>query len=359
MVATPDGTDAAGTMESNVADVNVVAEVRVEENEASESSGMILDTNRTRYPLEVYGNVSEENYGRVMEEINRAVREMEEKNLTKVERNGITIERQGGRIVVKVPGVEMNVGEKTIEAIHRITKRVGISLDEENLGKLLREGHVVMEMKVGRKLVRKEVRMELNLVIGKDTVFDEENGVAEVNVVVSAEKGGVYLVEQNIPKTEGNVEIDVPPGVVVINFDPVIAWVAELAPGEERNVSYRVYSTVPPEISDRVAELGSCNVRVEEFNVVKKGSVISGAFKVLLGDVPVYTKDISVSGEFSFIKDGMYYVFQGNEPVIVEGRVGDCRFYKEIRYEGPDYTPVVMAFLVLVLLVGAYLYFKA
>ncbi len=301
----------------------------------------------TNIPVVVEGTPREFN----MEEIERVVRKLYEKNLERVEERNVVAEKVGEQVWIRKTekiGERMEeIPEKVREMVDRVAEKVGVELAMPLRGPI-----TVREMKGHKVVVKVVMPTEENAVVGKVVEFDAEKNEAEVNILVTVAEPGIYYVEENIPKGEGAVELNLTGKYVVIEFDPVVAWVVELNAGEEASVSYRVKADVPPELEPAVARLAECDVKVEVVRLVRSGDTVSGEFRILFGGAPVYTPDVRVNGETEFVRDGMYYVFQGREtPVVVEGSVGDCSFYREITVP-QDYTPFILGVLGIVALVA-------
>ncbi len=196
---------------------------------------------------------------------------------------------------------------------------------------------------------RKVVKEENTIIVSKE--IEREGNFYRVNIYLRAEEKGLYYVEENVPKGEINLQAF----HAILNFDPVVVWLVSLDKNEEITLSYRVKSILPPQLSTEVVRLGTCNVRVEFRNLVMDGGKVNGEFVVYVGDAPAYVPNVRVNGKYEFVRDGMYYVFSADNPVVVEGSVGDCSFYKEKRMEENSMWWIVA---VAVLLVALFLLFS-
>ena len=303
-------------------------------------------TKGQKIPIEVVGErpLSQEE----MNQVESMARELVERNLRSLERNGIRIEKVSGGVRAYV---ERNEGSKLLGWVAKRMKDVNVEeLRRKGIWKRVERKEGKVEVSVARFFRKKGV------IALKHAVFDENSKVADVEITITAAKSGTYLVEENLPKGS---DVDMNESYLVLNFDPVIAWVVELNAGGEATVRYRVRTTAPPELEPQVERLAGCDVEVQVEKVVRKGNKISGQFRILLGGTPVYTKNVKINGEWSFVKDGMYYVFQGEEPLTIEGRVGDCRFFQEVKVEGDNsIIQIATGTLLLALIVAAYLLFR-
>ena len=294
----------------------------------------------------VEGNITAEDMNRIQ----KLAQRMMEENKKEYEANGYHLYIEGNQNLIRVKKTVRRVPRKILE---KFTRHMGI---EENA---LSSGRFFQRKKIGGKVYVKIALVRPHALVGKEVLFDENRGEAEVNIIITAESDGLYLVEENIPKS-GSVEFNVPGKYVVLNFDPVLAWVVSLKQGEEANIHYKVVDRVPPELDPSVTTLAACDVKVKVRKLLSSSKGLSGSFYILLGGTPVYTPDIRVNGNLDFIKDGMYYVFDSKDrKVVIQGSLGDCSFYREIN--GPqDYTGYIIVAVAVfaILAVLAYAFFR-
>ncbi|NPA86627.1 MAG: hypothetical protein GXO00_01320 [Candidatus Diapherotrites archaeon] len=270
---------------------------------------------------------------------------MVEKNVSVVEKNGYVVEKVGDMVFVRGGEVNRAMEEvrvqatETFEYMKRVAERLGVELNVPPEGK-----RIIVRERVGDKNVVTVLAVKERAVVGKKMVIDPEKKEANVEIVVLPEENGLYYVKEVIPKEGNEVDFEVNGPYVVLDFDPVIAWVAEL--NGEGSFSYTVKGTVPQEIEPMVSTLATCDVDVKFLDVsyVKdlENEVFSGKFQILFQGAPVYTPDVKVNGELAFVRDGMFYIFEVNgSKVIIEGSVGDCSFYRELS-SPVDYLPLIV-----------------
>ena len=343
-----------GAMEVNIPSVttegNITAKTTREGNRLSmpqpTSEGNTVLKVENHGIVIVQGNITAEEMNRIQ----RIAQRMMEENKKEYEANGYHLSIEGNQNLIRVKKI---VDRVPSSLLRRFTKRMGI---EENA---LSSGRFFQRKKIGGKVYVKIALVRPHALVGKEVVYDENRGEAEVNIVITAESDGLYLVEENIPKS-GSVEFNVPGKYIVLNFDPILAWVVSLKQGEEVNIHYRVVDRVPPELDPSVTTLAACDIKVKVRKLLSSSKGLSGSFYILLGGTPVYTPDIRVNGNLDFIKDGMYYVFDSKDrKVVIQGSVGDCSFYREIT--GPqDYTGYIIVAVAIfaVLAVLAYAFFR-
>ena len=268
-----------------------------------------------------------------------------------VEVNNYVVERHGNLLYIRPTNTPKVAERKLPSYVSSIAKKMGLEVNGEVLK---RSGKIVVRIKKKNLLEMRMLVRRAGLAIGKAVLFDENAHVADVNILISVDKNGLYFLEENIPKGEGNVELNLHEGYLVVKFDPVIAWVVRLEANKVEMVHYTVRTSVPPEIEPTVARLASCDVKVKFLDIGETKKGIGGKFQILLSDIPVYTPDVRLNGTYTFVRDGMYYVFETNGPkLVLDGRVGDCSFHRELTASNTDYT-VLAAIAFVVLAIAAY-----
>ncbi len=294
--------------------------------------------------------VVEGNVSLTQEELRRMVKATEESN-GPVEVNNYTVERHGNLLYIRPTKAPRVVEENIPRGILAVARHLGMEVNKEALK---RAGKVVIRVKKGTMVELKMVLRKGSVMVGKHLLFDKERNLAEVNIVLFTERNGLYLVEENLPKGEGNIELNLHGSYLILNFDPVIAWVVKLEANKVESVHYTVRTTVPPEVEPAVTRLASCDVDVKFLDIEETKNGIGGKFQVLLSGIPVYTPKIQLNGSYTFVRNGMYYVFESNGPrLVLDGKVGECSFHKEITAPTNDYT-LIIAVAFIVLAVAAY-----
>lgn len=156
-------------------------------------------------------------------------------------------------------------------------------------------------------------------------IINREGNTYIVEIYLDLESG-TYLVEERLPKGS---EVN---GFNVFNFDPSIFWIINTN-GDIVAIKYRVKSNVPPIEVPQIVKLESCDVRVVFEDVTRNGRRVGGRLKILVNGQPAYVKDVYSNGTLLFEKEGMYYLFEGNIPFVVRGKVGVCPFEGKIDRE--------------------------